>query len=414
MLKWIKSKLALPERNGPPIDIAGTADRVLALFEDDALQEAEIALHGALQAQPSGKLARMLGALYASQQRYDEAIDALYQAFQLEPRHAATANLIDVCHSLMMRFEEAAIYYGLALESDPSMTEAYANFGWNSCLLARPEANNFFREWLSRIRIQQSVPATEPVTDRLKLDKITLCCIDCAYHSLAADALRLTLSKCDFAEAIFLSDQDCGVDGVRHVKIDRITSSAQYSNFVIHKLHEHIATDHILIIQYDGFVLNPSAWDAKFLQYDYIGAPMRVKDGSVVGNGGFSLRSRKLLQAMRNDPEIRRYDAFLGPALEDIAICRVYRTALELRHGINFAPVEVADRFSAEHSSPTAANFGFHNLMHLVGLYDNQFKLPDKCEDGAVEITFRAQTELGALTAHRQLELRSNENFWAV
>jgi hypothetical protein len=412
MLKWIKSKLALPERNGPPVDIALAADRVLALVEDDALREAEKILHGALQTDASGKLARMLGALYASQERYDEAIDALHQAFQLEPRHAATANLIGVCHSLMVRFEEAAIYYGIALESDPSMTDAYANSGWNSRLLARPEASNFFREWLSRTqRPARRARATGSASGRLKLDNVTLCCLDCTYYALAADALRMTLSKCDFADALFFSDRDCYVDGVRFVPTDRITSSAQYSNFLIHKLHEYIDTDYVLIIQYDGFVLNPAAWDPQFLQYDYIGAKISINRRFLVGNGGFSLRSRKLLRALRDDGEIRRYDAFRGPYFEDLAICDTYRDILESQHGIRFAPEAVADRFSAELTPPTVQNFGFHNLIHLVGLYENQFELPEKCTDGAVEMVLRASTELGTFAARRRIELRGNDNF---
>jgi tetratricopeptide (TPR) repeat protein len=411
MLKWIKSRLAGAEGSRQPIEIAVTADRALALIRDDALQEAEILLRGALRAQPSDRLARMLGALYASQQRYDEAIDALYQAFQLEPRHAATANLIGVCHSLMMSYEEAAIYYGIALESDPSMADAYANAGWNARLLGRPEAAGFFREWLSRTQPVRRPPRGGLADGRLKLDTVTLCCLDSAYHALAADALRFTLSKCDFAEALFFGDRDCEVSGVRFVPTERITSSAQYSNFLIHNLHEYIGTDHVLIIQYDGFVLNPAAWDAEFLLYDYIGAKISINKKSIVGNGGFSLRSRKLLRALRDDGEIRRYDAFREPYSEDLAICDTYRDILESRHGIRFAPEAVADRFSAELTPPTLHNFGFHNLIHLIGLYENQFEPPEQRADGAVEMVFRASTELGPFAERRQIELRGNDNF---
>jgi len=412
MLKWIASQFAIPARDAPPPDMAATAGRVLALFEQGALREAETALHEALHAAPSSPvLARMLGALYASQQRYDEAIDALYQAFQLEPRHAATANLIGVCHSLMTRFEEATIYYDRALESDPSMTDAYANCGWNLRLLGRPEAVGFFREWLSRTRATRPPPVSEPASGRLKLDNVTLCCVDCAYYALAADALRATLAKCEFAQALFFSDRDCHVSGVRFVPTERITSSAQYSNFLIHNFQEYIHTDYVLIIQYDGFVLNPAAWDPEFLQYDYIGATISINKRSLVGNGGFSLRSRKLLRALRDDVEIGRYDAFRAPYSEDLAICVTYREILESRHGIRFAPEAVADRFSAELKPPTVHSFGFHNLIHLMGLYDNQFELPEQWADGAVEMVFRASTELGAFTARRQIELRGNDNF---
>jgi tetratricopeptide (TPR) repeat protein len=360
---------------------------------------------------PTARLARMLGALRASQQRYDEAVDALYQAFQLEPRDAATANLIGVCHSLMMRFDEAAIYYAIALECDPTMTEAYANAGWNARLLARPDANGFFREWLSRMQPARSTWSIARPATRLKLDNVTLFCLDCAYHALAADALRITLSKCDFAEALFFSDRDCQVDGIRFMRTDRIASSAEYSNFLIHKLHEYVHTDYVLIVQYDGFVLNEAAWDPQFLEYDYIGATISINKRSIVGNGGFSLRSRKLLDALRDDPEIRRYDPFRQAYSEDLAICDTYRPLLESRHGIRFAPETVADRFSAELKAPSTRTFGFHNLIHLVSLYENRFRLRESDADGAVEMVFRASTELGSFADRREMQLRGNDNF---
>jgi hypothetical protein len=71
----------------------------------------------------------------------------------------------------------------------------------------------------------------------------------------------------------------------------------------------------------------------------------------------------------------------------------------------------VADRFSAELTPPTVNNFGFHNLIHLIGLYENQFQLPERSTDGAVEMVFRASTELGAFAASRQIELHGNDNF---
>ena len=54
----------------------------------------------------------------------------------------------------------------------------------------------------------------------------------------------------------------------------------------------------MLIIQHDGFILNHKAWDNEFLNYDYIGAPVYWMGNKLieVGNGGFSLRSKKLLK----------------------------------------------------------------------------------------------------------------------
>jgi hypothetical protein len=350
--------------------------------------------------------ARRAGAELVSHRQYAQAIEVLRGALALEPRHAPTANLLGMACTLALRLEDAAQYYALALELDPGLTDAYANAGWNARLLGRPAAQALFREWLTRAA--RPLPAP---TRRVELPGVTLCCIDCSYHELAAAALRHSLACCAFAEALFFSDRDCGVDGVRFVPVDPIRSSADYSNFVVHRLHAHVASGHVLIVQYDGFVLSPAAWQPAFLEYDYIGATISVNRRRIVGNGGFSLRSGKLLRALRDDPDVRGYDARRQPLSEDLAICDTYRPLLESRYGVRFAPEEVADAFAAELKRPSARTFGFHNLIHLVALHQGGFVLPADGGDGAVDIVFRAQTELGELAEGRQLDLSGNDAF---
>lgn len=356
--------------------------------------------------------ARRQGAEYARQGRYDEAIDVLRDAFMLEPGHATSANLLGFCCTLARRYDEAMFYYDAALKADASHADALANAGWTATLLGRGGANGYFRRWLAMNA--SGLPGAESAAaqERLGLPEVTLCCVDCAYHNLAADALRATLARCTFGRALFLSDRDCHVDGVDFVEIDRITSLAAYSNFLVHGLHEHIATGHVLVVQYDGFVLNPAAWDPEFLAYDYIGPAVRFGDGRAGGIGGFSLRSRKLLTALRDDPQVRQYDAMREPYAEDIAICCAFRDVLETRHGIRFAPGDVADRFGAEAIAPTTKTFGFHNLMHLVCLYQNGFQLAGRAGDG-IRITFRTDSALGAISAQRELELRGRGDIWS-
>ena len=340
-----------------------------------------------------------------SRGQYAQAIDVLRRALELEPRHAATANLLGMACTLASRLEEAADCYALALKEDPEMTDAYANAGWNARLLGKPDAQDYFRQWLQRAARALPAPAA-----RDALPEVTLCCIDCSYHELAGAALRHSLAGCAFAEALFFSDRDCGVPGVRFVPVARIGSSAEYSNFVVHRLHEYVSSAYVLIVQYDGFVLNPSAWQPAFLQYDYIGATISINRRTLVGNGGFSLRSRKLLQALRDDPDVRGYDARRDPLSEDLVICDRFRPLLESRYGVRFAPEEVADAFSAELKRPTAHTFGFHNLIHLVALHQQGFALSTGT-DTAVDIVFRAQTDIGSLSVTRQLDLRGNDNF---
>ena len=191
------------------------------------------------------------------------------------------------------------------------------------------------------------------------LDRVTLCCIDCVNHDLALAALDQCLRKCTFARALFVTDRAISYEGVETVLIPTLDSRDAYSHFVIKELGQYVDTDFVLLIQWDGYVLNGAAWSDEFLAYDYIGAKWTWhRDGHTVGNGGFSLRSKRLLDALR-DPHI------VPLPLEDEAICRTYRGYLEAQHGIRFAPEPVADRFSFEASSFSAVPFGFHGLFNF-------------------------------------------------
>jgi len=131
-----------------------------------------------------------------------------------------------------------------------------------------------------------------------------------------------------------------------------ISSKEQYSEFCVKELYKHVTTSHMLICQHDGYVHNWQSWDNDWLQYDYIGAPWHYNDGMAVGNGGFSLRSRRLMEIVATDPHIQ----FHHP--EDHHICRTYRPYLEAKYGIKFAPVEVAERFSFEGYMQPDKNLG--------------------------------------------------------
>jgi glycosyltransferase involved in cell wall biosynthesis len=121
-----------------------------------------------------------------------------------------------------------------------------------------------------------------------------------------------------------------------------IFSKEQYSEFIIKQIYKWVDTTHMLIFQHDGFINNWQAWDNDWLQYDYIGAPWHYNDGMAVGNGGFSLRSKRLMEIVAHDLNIN----ILHP--EDHHICRTYRKYLEKTYDIKFAPVEIAEKFAFE------------------------------------------------------------------
>jgi hypothetical protein len=138
--------------------------------------------------------------------------------------------------------------------------------------------------------------------------------------------------------------------------INRLGSKEAYSAFILKELHKYIDTEFALIVQHDGYVRNYKAWTNEFLNYDYIGAVWGwYKDGFRVGNGGFSLRSKKLLELTARD-EIKQTHP------EDHHIGRTYRPYLETK-GIKFAPEALAKKFSVEGYGTNevyADQFGFH------------------------------------------------------
>jgi uncharacterized protein DUF5672 len=77
-----------------------------------------------------------------------------------------------------------------------------------------------------------------------------------------------------------------------------------------------------------------------------------------VGNGGFSLRSRRFLAAGL-DPRIVKIHA------EDAHLCRTYRPLLEAEYGIRFADTATANAFSFEANVQEATPFGFHGAFNV-------------------------------------------------
>ncbi|HUK05973.1 MAG TPA: DUF5672 family protein [Burkholderiales bacterium] len=223
------------------------------------------------------------------------------------------------------------------------------------------EAHAAFREALRlRLRGEAAPEAPGLPGPREPVPRTTLACVDCRHHELAVVALRRSMAQCRFERVQLFTNRKLDLPDIEVVVIPDIASIAGYSRFMVKELGARIDTDFALVVQYDGFVANGKRWRAEFLDYDYVGAPW--PDGSV-GNGGFSLRSKKLLRALQ-DPRI----AELVP--EDAAICKTYRGLLESEYGIRFAPTAVAARFSFETRPPPEPTLGFHGLAHLVRIVD--------------------------------------------
>jgi hypothetical protein len=100
-------------------------------------------------------------------------------------------------------------------------------------------------------------------------------------------------------------------------------------------------TNNIVRIQTDGFIVNINCWSNDFLQYDYIGAPWvhGTLPNTRVGNGGFSLRSKKFIERCSAS------DIAINSNQEDIVVCSTNKHIIE-QSDLKYAPVEVAAKFS--------------------------------------------------------------------
>lgn len=172
-------------------------------------------------------------------------------------------------------------------------------------------------------------------------------------------------------------------DYIEHIPCSPF-SYLEYNLFLLYSLAELIETDFALVVQSDGWVMNGENWDNQFFEYDYIGSPIPIfidvnnnekiyfldfwlnhynnmpDNISEPQNGGFSLRSKKLLEAPRKlnlKWNISAPNLFNSSPIkltwknnlhnEDIFLSATKRNTLE-KSGIKFAPREIAAKFSVE------------------------------------------------------------------
>jgi hypothetical protein len=195
------------------------------------------------------------------------------------------------------------------------------------------------------------------------LPQLTLCCVDNQYPALGFAALQKTCAELSFAEVLFFTRADFvlpthAIENLRVVTHEVIRSIEDYSRFMLKGLQGYVKTSHVLTVQWDGYVINPHAWQDQFLDYDYLGAPWPRKSGLWVGNGGFSLRSAKLLAALQDE-------AIAPMHPEDVCICDQYRGYLEGEYRMHFGPPDVAQAFSFEFVEPQTQVLGFHGMSNF-------------------------------------------------
>ncbi len=214
------------------------------------------------------------------------------------------------------------------------------------------------------------------------------------------------------------------LDGIEHQCIAPM-GYLEYSLFIIYALHRFIETDFALIVQNDGWVLGGQNWRPEFFDYDYIGAPIhfaRIRRNTgntyyngfawvphlgdpdcridIVMNGGFSLRSRRFLEApsrlalpfqipavsnRHSSPYKLHWDT--DSTMEDVHLCIDMRDRLEAA-GMKYAPLDVAKHFAFEHLHPV-----LHQESDLSRVFGHHSRLRRMVSDRPLTVRFEALPE---------------------
>jgi hypothetical protein len=238
---------------------------------------------------------------------------------------------------------------------------------------------------------------------RLPLAQLTLCAVDCRTPALSLLALLRAMRHVAFGRVVLFTHDwlpAVVVPGVEVVDIEPIRTPAEHSQFVVRRLAAHIRTSHALLTRWDAGVVHPAAWTDEFLVHDFVGAPFADADarppGHAVGQGAFSLRSRRFLRA-GTDPRLAEEHP------DDEVLCDRRRAWLQQAHGISYAPPALARRFVADDEPLEDWHFGFLGAQHLAEVHD---------EDDLREVVARLPREFllgdGATRLAQALQLRGH------
>lgn len=197
----------------------------------------------------------------------------------------------------------------------------------------------------------------------IDLSNVTLLQLNCVDPDIGVKSMQYSSRHIKFAKKVLLSHEipynlTDDIEFIHIVKLDHLGTS----RFRFEELNKYVETKYYLSIQTDGFVINPHLWTDEFLKYDYIGAPwpdLPWNKKNRIGNGGFRLESKKLLQLCSNIVWNGQHD--------DVMITNTFKDYFEAQ-GCKFPPIEVAAKFSLEHKIPEVEYnlnncFGFHGKL---------------------------------------------------
>lgn len=202
----------------------------------------------------------------------------------------------------------------------------------------------------------------------LNLPSVTLIAVDCLDAERAKNSIEKCLEVCNFGGVKLLTSKE--IDYPYRVRIENLNSLLKYSEFMLNHVYKYCETTHMQIVQYDGWIINPLSWEDDWMRYDYVGAIYRDENpvnNNSVGNGGFSLRTRRLMKFVsENLGEFKPFWGWHAYMNEDGVICKGMKSLIS-QAGMNICPPERAAKYAFEGNPAYFYNkpFGFHGFHGL-------------------------------------------------
>lgn len=196
---------------------------------------------------------------------------------------------------------------------------------------------------------------------KLLLPNVTLAAMTSVKVRQTIKALKYSMRGIEFGQVILITHKKPLFlpSKIQYRYIPQIKDINAFNYNMIYEMYKYIDTEFVLLVHYDGFVVNPEMWRKEFLDYDYIGSPWPLpKDdfsyrdyyGNIcrVGNS-VSIRSKKILEfpvkaklPWEDDHGFFNEDGFL---------CCKNKHIIE-EHGMKIAPFELAKYFGHERILP--------------------------------------------------------------
>lgn len=192
----------------------------------------------------------------------------------------------------------------------------------------------------------------------LDLSNVTLVIVATRGHAISRIAVSECLQRANFGDVlIYTNDKErVGPFDARYYDVPDWPNKNEAGRFYYSEAMAKVETPYALLIEWDGGIRDVTKWRSDFFDYDYIGAPWVVSDNNKVGNGGFTLMSKRLGDFICANRA--KY-----PCLTDFDVCRRWRQTFEREGGFKWPDASVAADFAWELGPRSPNNFGYHGTF---------------------------------------------------